>query len=445
MAVLIKNVSYLIRDAERVEEGKDVLLKENKIWKVGKFTPDWVKGLSSYEVIDASGKMVIPGFINAHTHLYQSLLKGCQDDLPLVDWCNQVTFPLCQLIAQEERKKDDTLGYYWGLLSSLEMLKNGVTTCLNLDMSLNSVFQAWVDSGIRGIGAITTADMWIPDVLKEEPIQLREKVLSFIEKWHLYGGEDSRIYVMFGPSAPFVCSEDLLLWTREEASKRKMHIHTHIAETLYEVELLEKENGLRPLKYLHSLGFLGPDLSAAHCIHLDDEELELIKRYQVIPVHNPKSNMKLASGIAPVTKMLSMGIKVGLGTDGCASNDNLDMFEEMRFASLLQKVATANSAAFSARDAFRMATEGGALACGIDAGTIDEGKLADLVIIDLEQPHLYPLHDPINTLVYCGKSSDVETVIINGQVVVRNKQVISLPEREVLEEARRVIATKITY
>ncbi|HHU31486.1 MAG: amidohydrolase [Zhaonellaceae bacterium] len=445
MAVLIKNVSYLIRDAERVEEGKDVLLKENKIWKVGKFTPDWVKGLSSYEVIDASGKMVIPGFINAHTHLYQSLLKGCQDDLPLVDWCNQVTFPLCQLIAQEERKKDDTLGYYWGLLSSLEMLKNGVTTCLNLDMSLNSVFQAWVDSGIRGIGAITTADMWIPDVLKEEPIQLREKVLSFIEKWHLYGGEDSRIYVMFGPSAPFVCSEDLLLWTREEASKRKMHIHTHIAETLYEVELLEKENGLRPLKYLHSLGFLGPDLSAAHCIHLDDEELELIKRYQVIPVHNPKSNMKLASGIAPVTKMLSMGIKVGLGTDGCASNDNLDMFEEMRFASLLQKVATANSAAFSARDAFRMATEGGALACGIDAGTIDEGKLADLVIIDLEQPHLYPLHDPINTLVYCGKSSDVETVIINGQVVVRNKEVISLPEREVLEEARRVIATKITY
>lgn len=445
MAVLIKNVSYLIRDAERVEEGKDVLLKENKIWKVGKFTPDWVKGLSSYEVIDASGKMVIPGFINAHTHLYQSLLKGCQDDLPLVDWCNQVTFPLCQLIAQEERKKDDTLGYYWGLLSSLEMLKNGVTTCLNLDMSLNSVFQAWVDSGIRGIGAITTADMWIPDVLKEEPIQLREKVLSFIEKWHLYGGEDSRIYVMFGPSTPFVCSEDLLLWTREEASKRKMHIHTHIAETLYEVELLEKENGLRPLKYLHSLGFLGPDLSAAHCIHLDDEELELIKRYQVIPVHNPKSNMKLASGIAPVTKMLSMGIKVGLGTDGCASNDNLDMFEEMRFASLLQKVATANSAAFSARDAFRMATEGGALACGIDAGTIDEGKLADLVIIDLEQPHLYPLHDPINTLVYCGKSSDVETVIINGQVVVRNKEVISLPEREVLEEARRVIATKITY
>jgi 5-methylthioadenosine/S-adenosylhomocysteine deaminase len=445
MAVLIKNVAYLIRDADRVEKGKDVLILENKIWKVGKFTPDWVKGLSSYEVIDASGKMVIPGFINAHTHLYQSLLKGCQDDLPLVDWCNQVTFPLCQLIAQEERKKDDTLGYYWGLLSSLEMLKNGVTTCLNLDMSLNSVFQAWVDSGIRGIGAITTADMWIPDVLKEEPIQLREKVLSFIEKWHLYGGEDSRIYVMFGPSAPFVCSEDLLLWTREEASKRKMHIHTHIAETLYEVELLEKENGLRPLKYLHSLGFLGPDLSAAHCIHLDDEELELIKRYQVIPVHNPKSNMKLASGIAPVTKMLSMGIKVGLGTDGCASNDNLDMFEEMRFASLLQKVATANSAAFSARDAFRMATEGGALACGIDAGTIDEGKLADLVIIDLEQPHLYPLHDPINTLVYCGKSSDVETVIINGQVVVRNKEVISLPEREVLEEARRVIATKITY
>jgi 5-methylthioadenosine/S-adenosylhomocysteine deaminase len=310
---------------------------------------------------------------------------------------------------------------------------------------LNSVFQAWVDSGIRGIGAITCADQWIPEDLQEDSERLKEKILGFIARWHLPNGDDSRIYVMFGPSAPFVCSEDLLGWIRKEATQRKLNIHTHVSETRYEVDLLEKTTGLRPLQYLDRIGFLGPDVSAAHCIHLDQKELELLKTKGVIPVHNPKSNMKLASGIAPVGKMKSMGINVALGNDGCASNDSLDMFEEMRVASLLQKVAGKNAAAFTAKDAFRMATEGGALACGIDAGSIDEGKLADLVLLDLNQPHLFPMHDPINMLVYCCRGSDVETVIVNGEIVVRDRSLTTLPEKEVLQEAGSVLTAKIGY
>jgi 5-methylthioadenosine/S-adenosylhomocysteine deaminase len=446
VAILIKNASYLLRDVNRVEKDVDILVEGNKIWKIGKFSPAWLDNPPCLEVIDATGKAVIPGLINAHTHLYQNLLKGRQDDLPLVDWCNQVTFPLCQLITQEQKEKgDEQLGYYWGLLSSLEMLKNGTTTCINLDMTLDTVFQSWVEAGIRGVGAITCADLWIPDTLKEPLPRLQEKILGFVERWHTPKDEEKHIYVMLGPSAPFICSEKLLLWIREQATKRGLNIHIHVAETLYEVDLMQKERGYRPLKYLDEIGFLGPDVSAAHCIHLDAEELELIKKRQVVPVHNPKSNMKLASGIAPIAEMVAMGIDVALGNDGSASNDNQDMFEEMRAAALLQKVARGDAAVISAKDVLRMATEGGALACGIEAGVLDEGKLADLVIVDLNQPHLFPLGNLINTLVYCARGSDVETVIVNGRIVVRNRKVTTLSEEEVLQEAKQVLAAKASF
>lgn len=443
MALLIKNAAYLVRDADRVERDADLLIKGNRICKVGSFDPEWLDNNEDCEVIDASHQAVIPGLINAHSHLYQNLLKGKRDDLPLVEWCGQVTFPLCQLVLRQQDSGDEDLGYFWSLLASMEMLKNGTTTCLNQDLTMDAVFQGWKEIGIRGIGAVTCADMWIPETLTVQPAKLQERVTGFIEKWHLTPASAPFIYTMFGPSAPFVCSEELLGWIREQATARELNIHIHVAETRYEVELMQREKGCRPLEYLDKIGFLGPDVSAAHCIHLAGHELELLKKQGVVPVHNPKSNMKLASGIAPVAQMLAMEIEVALGNDGSASNDNQDMFEEMRCAALLQKIGAGDAAVFTAKEAFRMATQGGAAACGIEAGTIDAGKLADVVLVNLDRPHLTPGHDVINMLVYCARGSDVDTVLVNGRVVVQNGQVRTVPEKEVLEEARKVIATKL--
>jgi len=333
MKILIKNASYVVRDVNRIEKNVDILINGNKISKVGKFSHTWLNK-DDVKIINASGKAVIPGLINTHTHLYQHLLKGHQDNLSLVKWCEKVTFPLIELILKEQSEgKAEMLSYYWSLLASIEMLKNGVTTF----------------------------------------IQFKEKTLRFINRWHLTPSSNPHIYIMLGPSAPFLCSEDLLLWIRKQATQKKIKIHTHLSETQYEVELMQKERGCRPVEYLENIGFLGSDVTAVHCVHLNEKELGIIKKYKVVPVHCPKSNMKLASGIAPVNKMISMGIDVALGTDGSASNDNQDIFEEMRTASFLQKVASNNATAISAKDVFKMATEGGALACGINAGTIDEG------------------------------------------------------------------------
>jgi len=444
VVILIKNADFVIRDAGRIERHVDILIKDNRIAQVGKCDYNWCTDNAALEIIDASGKAVIPGLINAHTHLYQNLLKGRQDNLPLVEWCRDVTFPLCELIEKERsQNKDESLGYYWSMMAAMEMLKNGTTTCLNLDMTLDSVFKAWREIGIRGIGAITCADMWISDSLKLDFEKIKEKILGFIDRWYRKPDEAPLISVMFGPSAPFVCSEKLLSWIREEASRKKIAIHIHVAETQYEVQLMIRERGLRPLEYLDKIGFLGSDVSAAHCIHLHPNELHVIKEKNVIPVYNPKSNMKLGSGIAPIAKMLSLGINVGLGNDGSASNDNLDLFEEMRAAALLQKVAAGDPSVITARDVFRMATEGGALACGIDAGTIDQGKLADIVLIDLNKPHLLPVTDIVNTIVYCARGSDVNSVLVNGRVLVRQGQLVSLSEEEVINETMSVVKHKM--
>lgn len=443
MKILIKNASYVVRDVNRIEKNVDILINGNKISKVGEFSHTWLNE-DEIKIINASGKAVIPGLINTHTHLYQHLLKGHQDNLSLVKWCEKVTFPLIELILKEQSEGEaEIFGYYWSLLASIEMLKNGVTTFINLGLTLNSVFKAWEDIGIRGIGAITYADMWIPDKLKLKKRQFKEKTLRFINRWHLTPLSNPHIYIMLGPSAPFLCSEDLLLWIRKQATQKKIKIHTHLSETQYEVELMQKERGCRPVEYLENIGFLGSDITAVHCIHLNEKELGIIKKFKVIPIHCPKSNMKLASGIAPVNKMISMGIDVALGTDGSASNDNQDIFEEMRTASFLQKVASNSATAISAKDVFKMATEGGALACGINAGTIDEGKLADIALINLNHPHLLPLGDLINMIVYCVRGSDVETVLVNGQIVIRNGRLITLPEKEIIKEAKKIIESKL--
>ena len=240
---------------------------------------------------------------------------------------------------------------------------------------------------------------------------------------------------MLAPSTPFLCSKELLLWARDRAEEIGIGLQIHLAETRYEVEQVYLETGQTPVAYAHGLGLLKPGTTAVHCVHITDAEIDLLAESGATVVHCPKSNLKLGSGIAPVAKMLRRGVPLALAADGAASNDLLDMFEETRMAALLHKGVGEDPTAITGRQAFRMATEGGARAAGIDAGTIDPGKLADLAILNLDQSHLLPLHDIVNTLVYCARASDVETTLIDGQLVMQERALLTLDEEKVRHEA----------
>lgn len=437
MALLIKGASFVIRDSRRVERDVDILIDGERIRFIGRLEEGGPPLGAPCRVLSGKGKIVMPGLVNAHSHLYQNLLKGMRDDLRLADWCREVTFPLCEEVLQRLwQQNDDQMGYYWTMLASVEMIRSGVTTVIDLDLSMDSVFRAWHDIGFRGVGAITLADRWIPPSITKPPEAVREEVRRFVEQWHCRPASAPLTYVMLGPSAPFVCTRELLTWAREEAYRKGLRIHTHIAETKQEVEDVTRETGLRPVEYMDSIGLLDSDVSAAHCVHLTPEEMDILARRGVTAVHNPKSNMKLASGIAAVTALLTKGVAVALGTDGAASNDLLDMFEEMRVAVLLQKVANDDPEAMDAAAALDMATAGGAKACGLDVGVLDEGKLADVIILSTDGAHLLPLGDVVNTVVYCAKSSDVETVIINGRLVMHERKILTVDEEALLAEIR---------
>jgi 5-methylthioadenosine/S-adenosylhomocysteine deaminase len=431
MAILIQGAAYVVRSVERVQRDCDLLIEGNRIAGVGRYDPQ-----PGWEVIDAANCAVIPGLINAHTHLYQNFLKGLNDGVPLVEWCDHVLYPAADVIhADHWLAHDQRLGYAWSLAASLEMIKAGTTCCVNMDMTMDAVFEAWLDIGFRGVGAVTLSDQWIPEQLRRTAEISRAEALGYVERWHQARRGGPSLLVVLAPSTPFLASADLLRWTREQRDRLGLEVMIHVAETRYEVDYMAREAGTTPLRYLDRLGLVDDRLDAVHCVHVDEADLDLLAERGVVVVHNPKSNMKLGSGIAPVTEMLRRGIPVALANDGSASNDLLDMFEEMRSAALLQKVAARDPAVVSAADVFRMATENGARACRIEAGTIDPGLLADVVIVNLRKPHLVPVHDVINSLVYCAKGEDVETTIIDGRIVMRDRKLVTMDEEEILDLA----------
>lgn len=434
MSILIKHADFVVQSADSVKPGWDVLIEGNRIAAVG---PDLTA--EGADVIDAAGKVVIPGLMNAHTHLYQTLLRGVRDDVSLVDWCEHVLFPAADVIHQNHWKQgDETLGYCWSALGVLEMIKGGTTCCANMDMTMDAVYEAWADIGFRGVATVTLVDQWLPGRLRRDPDLLRAETLGYVERWHLSPAHNGRIQVALAPSTPFLASEDLILWAHRQCTDLGLDLHMHVAETEYEVASVQDSTGLTPVQFLDSLGVINDHFIAVHCVHVTDEDIETLKIRGAIVVHNPKSNMKIGSGIAPIARLLAEGVDVALATDGSSSNDLLDMFEEMRAAALLQSVAAKDPSVISATDVFRMATETGAKACGIDAGTIQPGRLADLAIVNLQKPHLEPIHDVLSTLVYCAKAADVETTIIDGRVVMDDRELTTVDEREILRLAQEL-------
>ncbi len=431
MTILIKNAGYLIRKYNQIENDVDILIEGNRISKIARS----IKAPKNAEIINAKGKLVAPGFVNAHTHLYQNLLKGMNDRLSLTDWVQEVTFPLCNTVSTKLNKNESKeVAYLWSLLAGIEAVKSGTTCLLDMDLRHIDVIRAWNDLGLRGVCARTVVDKWVPDDLSEPPAEQYKKIEELIEAYHLTPQDSPLISVFIGPSTIFTCSEELLKWTAKTAEKYDTGIQIHVSETNWEIESIKKERGLRPVEYLDKIGFLSPRVSLVHCVHLTEKEISIIAESGAAVVHCPKSNMKLGSGTAPVIEMMKQGIPIALGTDGSASNDLLDMFEEMRFAALLQKVKNEDATVIGGGDVYKMATAESARVCQNNAGIIDEGKLADLIIVDINQVHSIPTHDIINTLVYCSKANDVETVIINGKIVMRERVVQTIDEKDALHE-----------
>jgi 5-methylthioadenosine/S-adenosylhomocysteine deaminase len=428
MALLIRRAAFVLRDVQRIERDVDLLVDGNRIAAIGPHVP----APPDVQIIEATGCAVIPGLINAHTHLYQNLLKGVGAGLHLVPWCDAVLFPMVDAILREQRAGNQRAAYLWSGLGALEMIRAGTTCCQNLDVSMDGVFEAWQELGLRGVGAITLADDWIPADVMTETEKLKRTALGYVERWHDPAG---RITISMGPSTPFLCSEGLLAWARDTSDAHDLGLHIHVSETAGEVAGSWRAHRLRPVERLEVLGLLGSRLSAVHCVHVDAAEIELLASRGVTVVHCPKSNMKLADGIMPWPALKAAGVPVALGNDGCASNDLLDMWEEMRMAALLGSVATADPAALSAADVFRAATEGGARACRVDAGTLDPGRLADLAIVDLGAAHLQPVHDLLGTLVYCARAADVRDTIVDGRLVMRKRRILTVDEAALVAEA----------
>ena len=422
MSILIKNALILSPNTNFV--GKQSILIEDNI--ITQISPKIE--VNADKTINAEGKIVLPGLINTHTHLSMTLFRGLADDLSLDSWLNDHIWPM-------EANLNSEYCYIGALLGAVELIKSGTTTFSDMYFFMEDVAKAVMDCGIRAVLSYGMIDFGDEEKRKNE----LGKNLELFEKCNQ---ENGRIKVFLGPHSPYTASEELLLETRKLADKYNMGIHIHVSETKKEINDILDAKGSRPFEYLNQIGFLGPDVLAAHCVWLNDEEIQIIKKHNVKVSHNPCSNMKLASGIAPVMKLIENGICVSIGTDGASSNNNLDLIEELKTASLLQKVSTLNPKALSSDEAIEMATIKGAEALGLEneIGSIEIGKKADIILIDTNSANMVPNSSSLSSnIIYAANGSNVDTTICDGKILMENKKLTFLDEEEIYKKARKAI------
>ncbi|HOV78551.1 MAG TPA: amidohydrolase [Bacillota bacterium] len=420
--ILIRGATVLtMESSDSVFEDGEIAIAGDRIASAGP-RGSAPEGFSPEKIIDGSGKVVMPGFVNSHTHAAMTLFRGYADDMPLMKWLSEKIWP-----AEERLQPEDI---YWGtMLCCLEMIKSGTTSFADMYFEMDMVARAVEECGMRAclsrgmIGVAPTARKAV------------EESAALVEQWH--GGANGRIRVMFGPHAPYTCPPDYLKEVIGLAGRYGVGIHMHVSETGDEVEQIKSMYGTSPVKYLDSLGLFELPVLAAHCVHLDESDIEILASKKVGIAHCPESNMKLASGVSPVARLINSGAPVGLGTDGAASNNNLDMFEEMHCASLLQKVTAGDPTVLPSYTALKLATAGGAQAIGFpDLGLLKPGMKADLIMIEFNKPHLCPRHDVMAHLVYSARSADVDTVVIDGEIVMEGRKVLTMDEDEVMNRAQ---------
>ncbi len=384
------------------------------------------------KVVDCSNCLIMPGLVNCHVHSAMSMFRGLADDLPLETWLNEFIFP------SEARHLTPEMVRLGSTLSAVEMALSGVTTIADAYFFMEEAAQAVIDVGLRAVIAQGVLDVPTPDAKKQGA--WKERALDFLESVPSHPSITPALFC----HSPYLCQPGTYSAAAEICKSHGVKLFSHVAETPTEIQLIHEKFGVTPVELLDSSGVLDSSFVAVHCVHLNDRDVEIFRDSQVKVVHCPESNMKLASGHARIQNLLDNGLTVGLGTDGAASNNNLDLFEEMRSASLLGKLVCENPEALNARETLTMATIGGArvLGLGDSTGTLSPGKQADIIVVDLSQPHLQPLYNPVSQLVYCARGSDVRDVIVAGRWVVRNRKLCSVSfddiRKQVLELAEKI-------
>lgn len=407
----------------------DLLIRDGRIAEIGNHID-----ADAGEVIEADGCAVLPGFVQTHLHLCQTLFRGAADDLSLIDWLKKRVWPMEAAHTRESIRASAHLGI-------AELIKGGTTCALTMEtvQHTEEVLRAVEATGFRATVGKCMMDKGdgVPAGLYEKTGDSIQESVELIEKWH--GRAGGRVRCCFAPRFAISCTRELLSEVSERARKLQVMIHTHASENKNECEIVEGETGRRNVAYLDSLGISGPHVVLAHCVHLDTEEMETLARTKTNVAHCPSSNLKLGSGLARIAEMLARKISVSLGADGAACNNRLDMFTEMRTAALLQKLAHGPEV-LPANRTLRMATIDGARALGLGnkIGSLEAGKRADVIVVYLDQLHSSPqVNDVVSTLVYSAVASDVLTTIIDGQVVMRDGELLTLDEDVVIEEANR--------
>ena len=406
--MIIQN-GYVLQN-NRVEK-KNICIKGNTITDIG-------KNVKGSDILDASNHLVMPGLVNTHTHLAMTLLRGYADDVPLEEWLKDYIWPKEMKLTPEDV-------YYGNLLGIIEMIKSGTTCFSDMYLHVNKTVQAVKESGIRAVISWPMADLGD----RKRGAYMIKEALKFINAVN-----EERIDVAFGPHSPYMCSSDFLVEVQEHAHKLGKIVHIHLHETEDEIKKFQKRHEKTPIELLESIGFLQENVCAAHVVHVSEGELDILKKCNVRVMHCPASNLKLANGIAPVADMIRKGVCVSLGTDGAASNNTLDLFSEMRLMALLQKMK--NPQGLNADTAVKIATENGGTALNVNTGKIEKGFLADLILIDLKKAFMVPRHDLLSNVVYSMNSSAVDTVIIDGEIVMKNRKILTVDEDKIIEKAQ---------
>ena len=437
MKIFIKGGLALLFDGQTFYlEPKDILIDGNLISKISDpgSSADFAGETEPVKVIDAAGKLVMPGLINAHTHAYMSLFRNYADDRDFWDWLNAVQ------TVEEDMTEEDC---YWGtMLNAAEMIQTG-TTCF-VDMNIKSAKKgkttgpesacsgAANDAGLR---AIITRGL-AGNANDEDSLFKFGQVLDEIETFR----GNSRVGFWFGPHAPYSCMEDYLLKLTDAAKERGVGITIHLSESVGEVENMMKERGKTPIQYVADLGLFDVPVIAAHCVQATPEDIQIMKEHGVSVALNPKSNMKLGNGFMPAEEFLNAGVNLCIGTDGCGSNNTQNLFAEMNTVALIHKGDKKKAQCISAMDALKFATVNGAKAIGMEdkLGVIKEGALADLIILNLDVPQFHPACNIISGLVYSATGNEVETVIVDGQLVMENNRILTIDTKLVYEECERI-------
>lgn len=423
MGIVLKDILAILPNGEKDEVKKtSIYIEGDRIAAIG----EEPEGFLAEKVIDGQDRLVIPGLINCHTHSYMAFMRNIADDLSFMDWLFGTIDPIEQQMTDEDT--------YWGAcLAIIEMIKSG-TTCFNdMQMNIHQTTRAVKESGMRAVisrGLIGSGH--------DEAGQMRLR--------QAYEERDAakdcdRLSFMLGPHAPYTCDDGFMRVVSEEAKKNGMRIHVHLSESVSEIEQIREKYGMTPIEMADRNGLFDVPAIAAHCVQVTDEDIAILKGKKVSVVTNPASNMKLGNGFAPIGKMLEMGVNVCLGTDGAASNNSLNMFRELGLLTLIHKGVNKTPQCISAREGFRIATINGARALGLEeeTGSIEAGKKADLAILDLNTPSLTPRNNLIAGLSYSANGSEVETVIIDGKIVMENRKVLTMDEALVYKKINEII------